>query len=107
MTEIISTIAKALPALVTAGATIVLAIITWRYAETTDKILRAANKPEVAVYLYPDEKYLNRIYLHIENIGTGVASNVRFIGDFSSDPPIGLSFTPLPKDPILKTGLTT
>ena len=105
MTEIISTIAKALPALVTAGATIVLAIITWRYAETTDKILRAANKPEVAVYLYPDEKRLTDIYLYIENIGTGIACDVRFKGDFSFVPPLDPIMEPLSEFTMLKYGI--
>ena len=51
MTEIISTIVVALSALATAGATIVLVIITQRYVRLTNEILKATNKPEVILFL--------------------------------------------------------
>ena len=105
MTQIISTIVIAVSAIVTATATVILARITSRYAETTDKILRASNKPEVAVYLYPDEKHLRQIYLYIQNIGTGVASDVRFKGDFSFVPPLEPIMEPLSEFTMLKSGI--
>ena len=103
--ENISTIVIAVSPFLTAAATIVLVGITWWYAKTTDKILRAANKPEVVVYLYPDEKRLSDIYLYIENIGTGVASDVRFKGDFSFAPPTETPLEPLSKLTMLKYGI--
>ena len=47
MIENISTIVIACSALVTASATIVLAIITWHYVRLTNEILKATNNPEV------------------------------------------------------------
>ena len=79
MTEIISTIVIAISAVVTATATVILAKITSRYAETTDKILRAANKPEVILYLSPEVGTMN---LCIQNIGMGYASNIKFTVDY-------------------------
>ena len=45
--ENISTIVVAFSAFVTAGATIVLAVITKRYVRLTQDILKATNKPKV------------------------------------------------------------
>ena len=77
MTEIISTIVIAAATVVTATATVILAKITSRYAETTDKILKASNKPEILVSLVPHEIYTNTIYLCIQNVGTGFATDIK------------------------------
>ena len=73
--------------IITAIATGVLTVITWRYVRLTQKyvqltqeMLRATNKPEVIAFLY----YKSGAYsLCVENIGTGYASDVRFTGDLS------------------------
>ena len=80
MTEIISTIVVALSALATAGATIVLVIITQRYVRLTNEILKATNKPEVILFLRYSR---NSISFCVQNIGTGYASDVEFSGDLS------------------------
>ena len=70
-------------AIVTALATVVLAIITWRYVRLTKEILKTSDKPEILIFLFPNEKSLYRIDLCIQNIGTGFASDVKFTGDLS------------------------
>ena len=42
---------------ITAFATVVLTAITFWYAFLTRKILKSTNKPEILIFLYPDEKY--------------------------------------------------
>lgn len=86
MIENISTIVIAFSAFATAGATIVLAVITRRYARTTDQILKANDTPEILIYLFPDERSASSINLCIQNIGTGFASEVKFAGDLSFKP---------------------
>ena len=95
----------ALAAIITALSTIALAIITVYYVNVTNKILKAANKPEIAIYLSPDEKHLKHIYLYIQNIGTGFASDVKFKGDFSFAPPMKPPMEPLSESSILKNGI--
>ena len=80
MIENISTIVIAISAFVTAGATIVLAIITARYVRLTNETLKATNKPEVILFLRYSR---NSISLCVQNIGTGYASDVEFDGDLS------------------------
>ena len=80
MTENISTIIMAVSAFATAGATIVLAVITLRYVRLTNEILKATNKPEVILFL----RYRHRsISLCVQNIGTGYASDVEFGDDLT------------------------
>lgn len=83
MIENISTIVVALSALATAGATIVLVIITQRYVRLTNEILKATNKPKVILFLRYS-KYT--ISLCVQNIGTGYASHVEFDGNLSFKP---------------------
>ena len=68
---------------ITAIATAVLAIITVIYVFMTYRILKAMNKPEITVYLRPHEANVNNVMLSIENVGTGVARELRFTGDLS------------------------
>ena len=68
---------------ITAFATAVLAIVTTIYVIFTFRILRATNRPEIMVSLRPHEAYVDLAMLWIENVGTGVARNVKFTGDFS------------------------
>lgn len=82
-----------LSALMTGIATVVLAIITWRYVRLTKHILEEhrlmrldANKPEIVVSLLPHETHINWVMLCAENIGTGLARHVKFTADPSSIP---------------------
>lgn len=82
--EIISTIVIAAAAVVTAGATIVLAVITSRYVRLTASLLKTTYKPQIVVYLQfrrEDNRYRQRIC--VANSGAGVARNVKFGGDLS------------------------
>ncbi|MDE0086051.1 MAG: hypothetical protein OXU23_10090 [Candidatus Poribacteria bacterium] len=67
-------------------ATIVLVRITHKYVLLTQQILKTTNKPKVVAYL-SYEPSRHHIYLNIQNIGVGYASNIKFDGD--------LSFTPM------------
>ena len=76
---------------VTAGATIVLAGITFWYAYLTRKILKVSDTPEVRIFLVQtyqgrDNKggHIFTIDLCIENTGTGSARDIIFSGDFTS-----------------------
>ena len=75
-----------LTTIVVAIATVVLVIITFWYAKTTDKILGASNKPEILVSLVPHEIYTNSIYLCVQNIGTGFASDIKLTNNRSFIP---------------------
>ena len=81
MDSIIDVITAAI-GVITAGATVVLAIITWRYVRLTNRLLKATtNTPKFAIYLVRDNG--SRAILRVENIGTGPAYDVRFETDFS------------------------
>ena len=78
-------------ALMTGIATVVLAIITWRYVRLTKHILEEhrlmrldANKPEIVVSLLPHETHFAWVMLCVENIGTGLARHLKFTADPSS-----------------------
>ena len=93
----ISTIVIAATALITAIATIVLAIVTWRYVRLTREMLEHSYKPEVVVRLlhrnvtriqveateYTDGAVIS---LSVKNIGSGVARKIEFEGDLSFCP---------------------
>ena len=77
-------------AIISTGTTVFLAYITWRYVRLTreyvgltNEILKATNKPEVILFLHDNGAV---IYLCIENIGTGYASDIEFTGDLSFRP---------------------
>jgi hypothetical protein len=57
---------------------VVLAILTGIYVRLTHQLLRAQTDPYVVVYARHDESRPTIIQLVIENIGHGVAENVRF-----------------------------
>lgn len=95
----------ALATIVIAIATIILARITSRYAKTTDEILKAGNKPEILIFLFPDETFPYCINLCIQNIGTGFARDVKFTGDFSFTPMLPPGWKPLAENSILKNGI--
>ena len=93
----ISTIVIAATALITAAATVVLAIITRRYVRLTREMLEASYKPEVVIRLlhrnvatikvaateYTDGAVIS---LSVKNIGPGVARKIEFEGDLSFCP---------------------
>ena len=95
----------AFSALITAVATGVLAVITFFYAMTTRGILKASNKPEILIFLFPDETYPYCINLCIQNIGTGFAHKISFAGDFSFTPMLPHGWKPLAENGILKNGI--
>jgi len=77
-------------------AIIVLVGIAAYYAYLTRRLLRINNTPEIAISLRPHEAYLPCVMLHIENIGTGAARDIRFRTD--------LSFTPDGEKPLEELG---
>ena len=91
MTEIISTIVIAAAAVVTAGATIVLAVITSRYVQLTASQLKATYKAQIFVSLRYESAAGLKVpgsvscwqHLCVENIGVGPARKVEFEGDLS------------------------
>ena len=91
--------------IVMALSTIGLVVITFWYAKITNKILRIANTPEMAIFLYPNEKHITHIYLCIQNVGTGVAIDIQFEGDLSFSPPMDPPRPPISEGPILKNGI--
>ena len=95
----------ALATIVIAIATIILTWITSRYAKTTDEMLKAGNKPEILIFLFPDETFPYCINLCIQNIGTGFAHDVKFTGDFSFTPILPPGWKPLAENSILKNGI--
>jgi len=95
----------AFSALTTAIATGVLVGITYWYAKTTRGILKASNKPEILIFLFPDETYPYCINLCIQNIGTGFAHKIYFAGDFSFTPMLPHGWKPLAENGILKNGI--
>ena len=68
---------------ITAIFTAVLAVVTIVYVWLTSRILRAMNQPEIMVSLRPSGAYEYIAVLRVENVGTGVARNVKFMGDLS------------------------
>lgn len=95
----------AFSALITAIATGVLAVITYLYAKTTREILKASNKPEILIFLFPDETHPYCVNLCIENIGTGFAHKIYFAGDLSFVPMLPHGWKPLSENGILKNGI--
>lgn len=69
--------------------TIALVFITRRYVILTGDLVKSTNKPEILVYLHPDEENIVCVNLCIENIGTGLAYNVEVTPDDPSFAPDG------------------
>ena len=114
MIEDISTIVIAVSAFVTTGATITLAIITWRYVKATERytkateeMLKNSNIPEIQVSLTNKIQSYNisTIDFCVQNIGTGFAYDIKFSGDFTSLQP-QTSNEPLSEYPIIKNGIS-
>jgi hypothetical protein len=63
---------------VVAIATIVYAFLTWKLVSETRRMRKAQTRPIVSVITQSDEKYINFIEMIIENIGLGVAYNIKF-----------------------------
>ena len=92
--------------IVTAVATVVLVGVTIWYAHTTREILKATNKPEILIFLYPSEFHPSLVNLCIQNIGTGFASKIVFSGDdLSFSPPLGFQEIPLNEMSIFKNDI--
>ena len=102
MTDIVITAA----AVITAGATIVLAVITSRYVQLTASLLKATYRPEIVVSLHIDRPRDNSaVYLKficVENVGTGVARRVNFGGDLDFETEDGI---PLNQIHFFKNGI--
>ena len=81
--------------MITGISTALLVIVTWC-------LLRASRKPEIVIYLRPDEVHIRWTMLCIENIGTGPARNVRFTTDPSFIPDLDV---PLSEISAIKTGI--
>src|SRR6266545_4754993 len=64
--------------MVTAAATVVLAVLTGLYVWLTHKLLRAQSEPHVVLYARSDELRPGLIELVIQNVGRAVARDVRF-----------------------------
>ena len=83
--------------LMTGGATVVLAVITWRYVRLTKNYVRLtrdileenrqmrlnAQKPIIAIYLRSETTDYTSVYFCVENIGVGAAYGVEFTTDLS------------------------
>ena len=84
MIEIISTIVIAIATGALVFVTRQYAKATERYAETTEKALKAADTPNIRVYLSQSSAggTVYTLDLCIHNIGTGFAYDVKFTGDF-------------------------
>ena len=65
---------------ITALATVILVIITWRYVQLTKQMLKAANTPIVRLFLHGSR---HSFTLCVQNIGTGFARDIKFTGDLS------------------------
>ena len=63
-----------------------LATATDKYVRLTGELVEATNKPEIVVSLRPDELNFYLLMLHIENVGTGIAYNIKFETDFDRKP---------------------
>ena len=93
----ISTILIAATALITAAATVVLAIITRRYVTLTQQMLENSYRPEVIVSLLyegvravpvtsMEYKSVTDIKIGVKNVGIGVARKIEFEVDISFCP---------------------
>ena len=63
---------------VTAVATIVLAILTYRYVKLTRKILATQSEPCVILTVVHDDDRATVLQLVARNVGTGLAHDIRF-----------------------------
>ena len=106
MIEIISTIVIAIATGALVFVTRQYAKATERYAETTEKALKAADTPNVKMYLSSrsSSTMVYTLDLCIHNIGTGFAYDVKFTGDFLSFSP-QFDNAPLAEYGIMRNGI--
>ena len=71
-------IVQAVAAIGQVGFTLVLVVIIWRYVLITAAQLKAATSPYVVVYLRHDDRRVTLFQIVIENVGKGVANDIRF-----------------------------
>lgn len=71
-------IIQAVAAIGQVGFTLVLVVVTWRYVLITAAQLKAATSPYVVVYLRHDDRRATLFQIVIENVGKGVANDIRF-----------------------------
>ena len=83
--------------------TLILMGITAYYAYLTRRLLKAADTPEIVISLRPHEKSVYLVMLCIENVGTGVAHDVKFTTDPPSVPRLDIPFE---KIGFLKSGIS-
>lgn len=60
------------------AVTAILAVVTWYYAVLTRRLVRAQTDPYVVVYVHHDMSLPSMLQIVIENLGHGVAEDVRF-----------------------------
>lgn len=60
--------------------------LTEDYVHLTADLVKSTDKPVIIVSLRPDELNFYLLMLHIENVGTGTAYNVKFSTDFCRKP---------------------
>ena len=100
--------------IITAAATVALAVITYfyvkatnRYAKTADIMLKVSDTPKVQVDLTHrfQSHTISTLDLCIQNIGTGFAYDIKFTGNLFSIIPF-TSETPLAEYSIIKNGVS-
>ena len=82
--------------------TILMVVLTSVYVYLTGRILKSTNCPEILVYLRPSETYFHCLNLCVENVGTGLARDIKFTGNLSFAPDHDL---PLEKIGFIKKGI--
>lgn len=60
------------------GATIVYAILTRRLVIETEKVREAQTEPKVCVFIEPRGEILQFVAMAIQNVGPGIAHDIRF-----------------------------
>lgn len=63
---------------VVATATVVYAVLTWKLVSETRKMRQAQTEPKVSVTIQPREEWISLIDMVIQNIGLGLAYNIKF-----------------------------
>jgi len=63
---------------VVASATVVYAILTWKLVSETRRMREAQTEPKVSLCIQPREELINFIDLVIQNVGLGLAYDIKF-----------------------------
>jgi len=103
-----SQVAQTFSAAVQAASAVVLVVLTRNYVRLTRDQLKASTEPRVVIYIRHDEKRPHVLQIVIENLGKGVARDVRFecsegIPDFIRGElgPDGMPLTTLDYSPLI------